>query len=136
MFRAGGKAFEAIYEGLYEQEGHDETQVGFCDLLMMGGGSAEYVYDCGDHWQHSIQLEERILFEQPQFPSCIAGERTCPPEDVGGPGGYERMLKELADPSDDEYESFIEWLPENYDPEAFSVDSANEGIQEMLTYRE
>jgi hypothetical protein len=46
------------------------------------------------------------------------------------------MLRVLNDPTDDEYESFIEWLPNNYDPEAFSVDSANEGIQDMLTYRE
>ena len=135
IFRAGGKAFEAIYESSYEQEGQNETQVGLYDLLMMGGGSAEYVYDFGDHWQHVIRLEERTLSEQPRGPSCIAGERACPPEDVGGVGGYERMLKVLGDPADDEYESFIEWLPENYDPEAFSVESANERIQDMLTYR-
>jgi hypothetical protein len=38
--------------------------------------------------------------------------------------------------TDDEYESLIDWLPENYAAEAFSVDSANEWIQEMLTYRD
>jgi len=136
IFRAGGKAFEAIYDKSDEYEGSDETQIGLYDLLTMGGGAADYVYDFGDHWQHTIQLEERILFEQPRVPTCLAGERACPPEDVGGIGGYERMLRVLADPTDDEYESFIEWLPENYSPEAFSVDSANEGIRDMLTYRE
>jgi len=136
MFRADGKEFEAIYEEVFEQQGQDESEVGFFDLLMMGGGSAEYVYDYGDHWRHTIQLEDRILSEQPSIPSCLAGERACPPEDVGGVGGYQRMLKVLNDPADDEYESFIEWLPKNFDPEAFFVDTANAWIQEMLTYRE
>ncbi len=134
IFRAGGMAYEAIYDKFDEYEGKDETQVGFYDLLMMGGGSCEYVYDYGDHWQHTIQLEERVVSEQPHVPSCLAGERACPPEDVRGAARYEHMLRVLNDPSDDEYESFIEWLPENYDSETFSVDSANEGIQDMLTW--
>ena len=110
------KAFEAIFDKSDEYEGTDERQIGFHDLLTMGCGSAAYVYDYGDYWQHTIQLEERVLSDQPRVLSCLAGERACPPEDVGGTSGYERMLKVLADPTDDEYESFIEWLPENYDP--------------------
>jgi hypothetical protein len=67
---------------------------------MLGGGVSEYVYDYGDNWRHTIQLEERVLSEQPRSPSCIAGERACPPEDVGGTSGYHRMLKTLVDPTD------------------------------------
>ena len=132
IFRAGGRAFEAIYDKLEEYEGEDETQIAFYDFLMMGAGTAEYVYDFGDDWRHTIQLEERILSEKPSMPHCVAGERACPPEDVGGTSGYDQMLKILADPTDEEYESIIDWLPENFDPETFSVDSADRRIQHML----
>ena len=35
------------------------------------------------------------------------GER--PPEDVGGPGGYEEYLRIVSDPESPEYESVVEW---------------------------
>ncbi len=45
------------------------------------------------------------------------------------------MLTVLGDPTDDEYESFIKWLPDGYDPEAFSVECANHGIRELQSGR-
>jgi len=51
------------------------------------------VYDFGDDWEHDLLLEA-ILQPDPNipYPRCIAGERNCPPEDVGGSGGYENYL--------------------------------------------
>lgn len=48
----------------------------------------QYVYDFGDYWQHDVLLEA-VLQPAPgrKYPRCIAGERSCPPEDVGGIGG-------------------------------------------------
>jgi len=52
------------------------------------GTEFEYVYDFGDDWEHDLLLEA-ILQPDPNipYPRCIAGERNCPPEDVGGSGG-------------------------------------------------
>lgn len=136
IFRAGSKAFEAIYEKSEVVEGEDEMRFAFFDFLMMGDGTAEYVYDFGDNWQHTVQFEERIVTEKPSMPHCVAGKRACPPEDVGGALGYDRMLEILADPNGEEYESLVHWLPKNYAPETFSVDSANERIQKMLLRRD
>jgi len=36
-------------------------------------------------------------------------ERNCPPEDVGGSGGYENYLVALADPEDEEHEDLLAW---------------------------
>ncbi len=38
MFRAGGKAFEAIYDAQEEYEGQDESGIGFYNLLRMSAG--------------------------------------------------------------------------------------------------
>jgi hypothetical protein len=45
-----------------------------------------------------------------EFARCIAGENACPPEDIGGAGGYEEFLEALADP--EEYPNLfpdLEW---------------------------
>lgn len=89
---------------------------------------AIYLYDFGDGWQHEIVLEKIMPPETDvNYPRCVAGKRACPPEDCGGVGGYEELLKILADPEHDEYKDKIEWLeeigrddfnPDDFDPES------------------
>lgn len=49
----------------------------------------------GDCRQHDIRLE-RVLPLEPRklYPVCIAGAGDCPPEDSGGPAGYQRLREE------------------------------------------
>jgi hypothetical protein len=85
------------------------------------GTLASYEYDFGDGWVHEIELEA-IGRRQTRirYPRCLDGQRACPPEDCGGPHGYARLLETIADPTDEEYESTIEWLGGSFDPDAFS----------------
>jgi hypothetical protein len=42
---------------------------------------AEYVYDYGDNWEHSILLEKTLpRKESIVYPVCNGGTRACPPE--------------------------------------------------------
>jgi len=79
-----------------------------------------YMYDFGDGWEHKIELE-KILPAVPlaEYPICITGRRACPPEDCGGPYGYENFLEIIADPSHDEHESMMEWIGREFHPEIF-----------------
>jgi hypothetical protein len=71
----------------------------------------EYVYDFGDNWQHTIELEHILPAEQGvKYPRCIAGGRNGPPEDCGGTHGYEGLLETLFDPSDPEHEDTVAWV--------------------------
>ena len=94
------------------------------DYLFEPGMIATYEYDFGDSWNHEIVLEGILLKDKTSnYPRCIDGQRACPPEDCGGIWGYENLLKVIADPDNDEYESTIEWLSGwygKYDPEAFN----------------
>jgi len=80
-----------------------------------------YEYDYGDGWTHEIVFEG-LHNKQPsqQYPVCLAGERKCPPEDVGGTHGFEEFLRVIADPNDDEHESSLEWVGGKYDPDDFT----------------
>ena len=90
-----------------------------------------YEYDFGDGWEHTILLEKIIPFDTKlQIPSCVAGKRNCPPEDCGGIWGYSDMLEILKQPEHDEYESYLEWLGGEFDPEYFNKDEINEMLRE------
>src|ERR1035438_7523543 len=66
----------------------------------------EYLYDFGDSWTHIIKLEEVLPAEKDvDYPRCLKGKRNSPPDDCGGPHGYEDMLEVLFDPNHAEFES-------------------------------
>ena len=91
-----------------------------------------YVYDFGDDWMHDLVLEKRFSPEPDvNYPRCIAGERACPPEDCGGIGGFYRMLECLSDPHDKEYETWKEWLGDEYDPEYFDKEEVNHILEKI-----
>ena len=61
-----------------------------------------YIYDLGDDWVHDITIEEVSKGQSLQFPRCIDGKGACPPEDCGGPWGYQEM-KESGEADDPKY---------------------------------
>jgi len=65
----------------------------------------------GDRDLIGIPDEDRFEGEPKQkYPRCLAGERKCPPEDCGGPWGYENMLKILADSDHEEHDGMLTWV--------------------------
>ena len=96
------------------------------DVLGGEGFRFEYLYDYGDGWEHEVKV---VSIGPPvdgeRYPSCQAGERACPPEDVGGVGGYAEMLKALADPRHEDHDGYAQWLGAAYDPEALDLMMVN-----------
>jgi hypothetical protein len=85
-------------------------------LINLANRKADYIYDFGDRWRHRVLLEMIAPREKDvAYPRCIGGKRACPPEDVGGPPGYEEMLQILANPGHPERESYLEWVGGPFD---------------------
>ncbi|MGB9812177.1 MAG: plasmid pRiA4b ORF-3 family protein [Thermovenabulum sp.] len=86
-----------------------------------------YIYDFGDNWEHSI-LVEKVLEPQEgiRYPLCIAGKRNCPPEDVGGPWGYQNFLEAIKNPRHPEHKLMLQWIGGSFDPEEFNIDKINQ----------
>jgi hypothetical protein len=54
-----------------------------------------YIYDMGAWWEHEIRIEDRLEAEKGQrYPRCVGGQGACPPEDCGGPEGYQARREE------------------------------------------
>jgi hypothetical protein len=105
-------------------------EIAITDYFKEPGQSAIYQYDFGDNWTHSVVLEGILLKEEGvTYPRCLAGEHACPPEDCGGPGGFEHFLRVIKDPKHEEYKDTIAWLKEHainyypYTPDAFDPDT-------------
>jgi len=97
-------------------------EVPIARYLTGPGAVARYEYDFGDGWQHDVTLEAIVPRRTGiRYPRCLAGGRACPPEDCGGPAGYENLIALIGDPSHEEYESMLEWLGGRFDPERFNA---------------
>lgn len=122
--------FDVEEEG---EEGILEGDVRLDQTLSEIGDKLFYEYDFGDGWQHTVQLEhvEPWMDGEP-VALCLAGERACPPEDVGGLGGLGELLEVLAGDTagkDPEWvDQLLSWLPDGYDPVHFSTDEVNEQL--------
>jgi hypothetical protein len=117
-----------VYLGIPDDEAMEgETEVlpgwrhGVFDQLDRPGDCVIYEYDFGDGWEHSILLEAILPpVRGGRYPTCVAGERACPPEDCGGVHGYEHLLEALRDPKHEAHEELLAWVGESFDPEAFT----------------
>jgi hypothetical protein len=117
---------------LQEMDMKSTNRVKLNKLITAEGEKFRYDYDFGDDWQHEILLE-KILPADPQqkLPVCLTGKRACPPEDVGGVWGYEGFLEAIADPSHPEHAMYVEWMGDDFDPEAFDLDQVNERLKHL-----
>ena len=64
-------------------------------IQHMGLEKFVYVYDFGDSWVHDITVEQIDHDADLDHPVCLAGKGACPPEDCGGPWGYEELKEEM-----------------------------------------
>ena len=108
----------------------DEAKLTLEEVFAGGKKSFHYEYDMGDCWVHEITLKKQIESEVSK-PVCIAGARACPPEDCGGPSGYQNLLEAISDPEHEEHETLLEWVGEGYDPEAFDLEIANISLSRL-----
>ena len=88
-----------------------------------------YVYDLGDNWQHVIQVEKVLETDHHvEYPRCIKGSRACPPEDCGGPWGYEKFLDIIPFPDHEQYEDMMALVGGEFDSEAFDTETVNQEL--------
>lgn len=110
-------------------EVEDERRLTLNGLVKSGVSRFAYTYDFGDSWEHTVEIETtQPAVEAKSYPACIAGKRKCPPEDCGGSWGYEHLLEVLADPAHPEYAEQREWFGDEFDPDAFTVETADAAL--------
>ena len=107
----------------------DASKVQIADLIELGITQMKFEYDFGDGWRHSLRLGA-VSDADPNllYPYLLAGENQCPPEDVGGYGGFEHFLEVINDPKHPEHEELFEWHGGGFDPTYFDLERRRKAI--------
>jgi hypothetical protein len=93
-----------------------------------------YEYDFGDEWTHQLIVEERLLpKEGVKYPTCVGGQRACPPEDSGGPWAYSDFVETITNPDHRRHEQTLEWVGGEFDPERFDLEAVNNELRRRRT---
>ena len=92
------------------------------------------------NWQPQWELDKLYIgnYDGGGTALCLAGKGACPPEDIGGYGGYECMKQAFAThPYGREANSYREWLGmgkrKTWDAKAFSIEESNDLLRYVQT---
>ena len=103
-------------------------------LKLRRGARFTYEYDLNIPWRHEVRIEENRLEAAPgkAYPTCVAGDGACPPEDCGGPWGFAEFLEAMADPKHEDHRDMKAWIGGRFDPGKFSVEAVNKEMRRLL----
>jgi hypothetical protein len=110
-----------------DESGEDEVILG---EVAPADSSFRYTYDLGDGWEHLVEVVSIDPYDGSVPPVAVLdGARAVPPEDSGGPHGYEGLLAALANPDDLDHEDAVAVYGDSLDPESFDRDQINRRLE-------
>jgi hypothetical protein len=105
----------------------DERRIRLSQIAPDTGSRFIYEYDFGDSWEHTVVVEKILPLDADEhYPRCLTGKRACPPDDVGGMGGYYDFLEVVQDPEDPEHDEMVAWYGGKFNPEYFDLQRVND----------
>lgn len=96
------------------------TLIGF-DLTA--GDTFGYLYDMGDHWQHTVTVVSTDRVEASTAICLLDGSNACPPEDVGGVSGFAWFVLAMMDPAHEDHEQVMTWHGRYFDHTMFDLNT-------------
>ena len=108
----------------------DATKTRLLDMIEdVGVKTLKYLYDFGDGWEHTVKIE-RIAdaVSGLSYPVLLDATGRCPPEGVGGPGGYGALLEALADPDHERHDELTQWIGRPVDPLTCDADQLAKSV--------
>ena len=107
----------------YGDQPLDARTTTLSDVLQASGTkSLKYDYDFGDGWEHTLKIEKLVEAEPDKaYPCLLEAKGRCPPEDVGGPWGYQDYLAAMADPKHKNHADMVNWRGPDFNPDTVDL---------------
>lgn len=115
----------------------DERCTRLSELVSVGEHFL-YRYDFDDNWWHRLVVEHVSPGQEVPdgYVFVAAGERACPPEDVGGPSEYMAFVDAITKRSrTTQAEALLNWAGTDFEPERFDRQAANAALLRMAGNR-
>lgn len=117
-------------------EMRDARYIRLSAILARGETRFTYTYDFGDDWRHSVVVEEVVAADpMVDYPRFVDGARRAPPEDVGGPPGFEEFLDAMADTKHPEHDSVMTWYGRAFEPDNVGLDAITARLAKLARRR-
>lgn len=113
-----------------EYDGLEHSDRALASLIPGPGTRFSYRYDFGDGWVHEVVVRSDET-KVGRDAACLSGARAGPPENCGGPPGYARLVKALADSSHPDHAVLENWCGP-FDPEAFDRTAVDASLGEVF----
>jgi hypothetical protein len=134
-YRIGDRLYGVPDPEFFDLQIEDDRKT-ILNRLLGEGDQFTYIYDFGDNWEHQVTVESIEFGEDFDLDGgafVIDGARACPPEDVGGVGGYHDFLETLlTEPDSEEANHLLDWVGGYFDSEVFDIRLANAAISRMM----
>lgn len=128
QFEVGDVVFS---EGELDQLPFVDADAAPLGAVAVTGGAFAYVYDFGDDWRHTIRVTDLVELEEGTLFRCIAGQNAAPPEDCGGPPGFENLLEALGDPRHPEHRELKRWVGNRYDAKRCDLNAIEKQLAKL-----
>ena len=113
----------------FDEAVEDESGVTLAQALGTQNKRFLYVYDFGDNWEHDVAVEKIVAGNSgSERPLCLGGKRHRPPEDCGGPPGYQNFLEAIRSPAHEEHDAMLELVGGSFDAETFDLAAVNRAL--------
>jgi len=113
----------------FDEAVEDESGVTLAKALGARIKRFLYVYDFGDNWEHDVVVENIVAGNSgSEGPLCRGGRRHRPPEDCGGPSGYQNFLEAIRNPGHEKHDAMLEWVGGSFDTEAFDLAAVSRAL--------
>jgi hypothetical protein len=123
---------EDAFEYAVEGEELILEQYSTLEDLVSYGSEIEYIYDFGDHWDHTIEIEKVIEHYDKNYPVLTGGDYDGPPEDVGGRGGFAEYIDAIIYDNHPEHDDMKQWADGQYWRKPFDVVRINAAISRHI----
>ncbi|CAI5467790.1 unnamed protein product [Closterium sp. Yama58-4] len=120
----------------------DDNCVLLGEVLVKEGDRMAYVYDLTDRWEHEIVLLHCTPGppHRPLRAEVVDGWGACPPEDVGGMGGYLRLLERVRSSHGSKRDAACTWVLkaankshlDSFDPTNFPLNACRAALEKHL----
>lgn len=109
-------------DALWDRKVYQAKGLRLSALIERGVTEFLYTYDFGDNWQHRIVIETvEPADPDVDYPVFAGGERTAPPEDVGGPTGFMDFCEAMANRRHPQHKDMVRWYGGPFHPTEFGA---------------
>jgi hypothetical protein len=92
-------------------------------------GINELQYEYGAKWSIKVIILSPYQPEKRETIRCVAGEGASPPENIGGPLRFRKILNAIEGGSEMEKQTALHELGQEFDPELFDIEKCNRKIE-------